>query len=47
MKYTLTRERLEEMVMCIVQCELSEDEALEYAREFCLGCLSDEVEEVS
>lgn len=47
MKYTLTRERLEEMVMCIVQCELSEDEACDYAQKFCFDCATDEFEEVA
>ena len=35
MKYELTREQLEEMVLCIVQCHLNEDEAMEYALSVC------------
>ncbi len=38
---------MEEMVLCIVQCQLSEGEALEYAREFCFDCSTDECEEVA
>jgi hypothetical protein len=33
--YNLTREQLEEMVICIVQCHLDEDEAMEYALSMC------------
>jgi hypothetical protein len=35
MTYNLTREQLEEMVICIVQCHLDEDEAMEYALSVC------------
>ena len=35
MTYQLTREQLEEMVLCIVQCQLDEDEAMEYALSVC------------
>lgn len=35
MKYELTREQLEEMVLCIVQRHLDEDEAMEYALSVC------------
>lgn len=31
MKLEITHEKLEEMVLCIVQCDLNEEEALEYA----------------
>jgi len=32
MKYQLTREQLEEMVFCIVDCNLNRDDAFEYAQ---------------
>ena len=35
MKYELTREQLEEMVLCIVHNHLDEDEAMEYALSIC------------
>lgn len=31
MKYEITRDQLIEIVQCIVQCDLSEDEACDYA----------------
>jgi len=31
MKLEITHEKLEEIVLCIVQCNLNEEEALEYA----------------
>ena len=34
MKYLLTKDELEEMVLCIVQCELDEYEAMHYLDEF-------------
>ncbi len=35
MKYELTKEQLEEMVLCIVHNQLDEDEAMEYAVSVC------------
>lgn len=35
MKYELTRAQLEEMVLCIVQNNLDEDEAMKYAISVC------------
>lgn len=46
MKYELTREQLEEMVLCIVQCHLSEDEAMEYALSVCSAFTCDDAEVV-
>jgi hypothetical protein len=36
MKYELTKEQLEEMVLCIVHNHLDEDEAMEYAMSVCV-----------
>lgn len=46
MKYELTREQLEEMVLCIVQCHLNEDEAMEYALSVCSAFTCDDAEVV-
>ena len=35
MNYQLTREQLEEMVLCIVDNHLNQDEAMEYALSVC------------
>ncbi len=32
MNFEINLEQLEEMVLCIVDCELNQDEALEYAK---------------
>ena len=34
MKFEITFGELEEMVLCIIHCNLNEDDALEYARAF-------------
>lgn len=36
MKFEINIERLEEMVCCIVDCDLDRDEACEYAKNFLL-----------
>lgn len=46
MKYELTREQLEEMVLCIVQCHLNEDDAMEYALSVCSAFTCDDAEVV-
>lgn len=44
MKYELTRDQLEEMVLCIVKCHLNEDEAMEYALSVCSAFTCDDAE---
>lgn len=46
MKFELSQERLEEMVLCIVHNQLSEDEAMDYAVEFVREVMSDDAIEV-
>lgn len=38
MKYELTREQLEEIACCIVDCDLDRDEACEYALSVAMEC---------
>lgn len=42
MKYEITRDQLEEMVLCIVHNHLDEDEAIEYALSFCSAFTCDD-----
>tara|TARA_S200002703_G_scaffold67586_2_gene58783 strand:- start:3443 stop:3664 length:222 start_codon:yes stop_codon:yes gene_type:complete len=42
MKYELTPEQLEEMVLCIVHNQLGEDEAMDYAASVCLEFMGSE-----
>lgn len=44
-KYELREERLREMTDCITLCELSPDEAFEYAKAMILECMEEGVEE--
>ena len=46
MKYELTKQQLEEMVLCIVHNHLNEDEAMEYALSVCGEFASEEAEVV-
>ena len=44
MKFELTRERLEEIACCIVDCGLDRDAACEYAIETAKQCMTDDAE---
>lgn len=46
MKYQLTREQLEEMVLCIVDNHLDQSEAMEYALSVCGEWACDDAEVV-
>ena len=46
MRFGLTLERIEEMVICIVDNELNRDEAIQYAADFIADCQSEYVEDV-
>ncbi len=41
MKYELTKERLEEIACCIVDCGLDRDEACDYAIKTASECIGD------
>jgi len=43
-KVTMTLERIEEMVLCIVHNNLDADEACDYAKTMALECLSEDAE---
>ena len=44
MKIELTIEKLEEIALCIVQCELDEAEACDYIKAVALECHNEELE---
>lgn len=46
MKIELTLERIEEMVLCIVDNELNRDEAIQYVADFIADCQSEDAEDV-
>ena len=46
MKYELTRDEIEEMAACVVDCDLSGDDAAKYAVEFSIKCQKQDVEDV-
>jgi hypothetical protein len=47
MKVTMTLERIEEMVLCIVHNNLNEVEACDYAKAMALECLSEDAEVIN
>lgn len=44
MKYELTKEQIEEIICCVVDCGMGRDEACDYALETAMEMTTDEAE---
>lgn len=44
MKYELTKEQIEEIICCVVDCNMDRDEACDYALETAMAMTTDEAE---